>query len=531
MPNTNQNLYGKVTITHGTNDNKTFGERFLGTLSYYWKALQNTYTLITQYNASNDPNAFHRLLIDEYAKIPDGKLKVLNIPLAAPNKTLSERVIGIGNPVIIKALRQVPRIETVSDSFYENHPEAVKISGGIPFGTALEAIGMGILSAKEEVHFPFTQQMIATLTISSIKNSNAKSGTYQAHFIDVVKEETDIMLASISANQPTSLDFRFYALKIFLRGFYPNATWEDDWIRALSDVIEDVSDAAFKYITNPYTGLEALRVKAKTQLDPFIERLMQEDQSFYLSKEYCENEINTQEIQRQIIVSLLFAGGDNIKKFTDHVLVEFGKTNIRENNLKEPVSEAQLKLMIKEVGRLFTTIYAQPGTALEDFTIHYQNDNAHIDEKIEVHTGDLLHLTTFHANKDPLEWGPFADTFNVEENAKHYAELNPLSTFGSGSRICRGKTVTLTIIEYMVSELMKKFTWEARVDGKPDFHPNEFGFNNGIPGEITYLFRERNELKAEIKINHSPLLYGNSSSQPKTPAIEPMIQQRMANRN
>lgn len=491
MPATNEGMdENKVIITRtNTPSQDSYIKWAKDKLYDYGRAVSNTYQLIMNFNAKNDPNAFHSLLQSEFDTLSPNEVKILEIPVLAPGKDkICQRIVSIGNPVILAELRKIPRAETVNPDYFTRNLNIPKISGGRAFGSVLEAIGMGILSAEHELHSPFTQEMITTLTIRSIEETPSKAeNSHKPWFIKVVKEETQLLINTIKqeaeSQQQSSPDFRFYALKIFLRGFYPNASWSDEWIRHLSQAIEDISDSAFKHVVDPYADVEKLRKEAKLRLDPFIDLIMQEDQSFFLSKDYVAQ--TEQDLLRQIIISLLFAGGDNIKKYLDHIFVEFGNESIRNHYLKEKPDAEYLKILIQEVGRLHTTIYAQPGKALEDFTIEYKG------KKILIKAGDELHYTTWVANRDTMEWGPKAEEFNPEEHQPHYAKLNPLATFGSGSRVCRGKSLTLAIIEYLTEQALELFSWDALVNGEKNHHPTEFNFNNGVKGKMTYTFRPR----------------------------------------
>lgn len=494
----NKKIDNKVTITTLNTGNENAVGWVINKLYDYKKAMSNTYHLAREYGAGKDPNAFHKFLQDEYAKIPKNKLKVLTLPVLAPSSTqICQRVLAIGNPVILAALRQIPREETVNPSYYEKHPNVPKIGGGRAFDSVLEAIGMGVLSTEDKIHSPFTQQMIATLTIKSIDNNENQFADNAAKkwFVSVVKQETEQLMMLIkraaTRNERLALDFRFYALKIFLRGFYPDTSWDDSWIQTLSQTIEEVSDLAFKCMMDPYANLENLRQEAKKRLDPYINKIMEQDQSFYLSKEYVDK--TDKEILKQIIISLLFAGGDNINKFLGHAFVVFGSEQIRNTYLREKPNNETLETLIAEVGRLYTTIHAQPGKALEDFVIQYRG------EKIYIKAGDELHYTTWQANTDEMEWGPYANEFNPDENKKHYKALNPLATFGSGSRVCRGKSITLAIINYFVSKVLDEFQWEAYVDGQKNYHPTELNFNNGVAGKIECIFYPKKELAFSSK--------------------------------
>ena len=501
MPATNQGM-DKNTVTITRTDaprQDSYFKWVKDKLFDYGRAASNTYQLLVNFNAQKDPNAFHHLLQSEFDALAEDEVKILEVPVLAPGKDkICQRIVSIGNPVILAALRKIPRVETVDADYFTRNPDTPRISGGRAFGSVLEAIGMGILSAEHELHAPFTQEMIAALTIRSIKETSSQTEkSHKPWFIKVVKEETQLLINAMKqaaeSQQQFSPDFRFYALKIFLRGFYPNASWKDEWIHQLSKTIEEVSDAAFQHVVNPYADVEKLRKEAKLKLDPFIDLIMQEDQSFFLSKNYVTD--TQPEILRQIVISLLFAGGDNIKKYLDHIFIEFGNESIRNRYLKEKPDAGYLKILIEEIGRLHTTIYAQPGKALEDFTIEYKG------KKILIKTGDELHYTTWVANCDTMEWGPKAEEFNPEEHQPQYAKLNPLATFGSGSRVCRGKSLTLAIIEYLTGQALELFSWTAFVDGKENYHPTEFNFNNGVKGEMTYTFNSR--LDEQLSVSES----------------------------
>lgn len=487
-----------VTIKRLTQENSNLFVRLAGfitgKISDYINGARNAYTLYMNYEGGVDPNAFHHFLMDRYIMAPTDAIKVFEMPFLAPSFVegqIYKSVVSIGNPLIIEALRLIPRAETMRPGFLG--PDTPRIGGGRAFDNVLEAIGMGVLSAEYALHQAFTQQMISTLSIKSIdpQSTSFIGNPFKIHFIHVVKEETQIVLdqivQSVERNEVVKLDFRQYALRIFLRGFYPESKWSDEWIRSLSQLIQDISNEAFLCIMNPYSNVEVLREDAKRRLDPMIDEIMLQDQSYYLSQAFVAE--NDPEIIRQIIISLLFAGGDNIKKFMDHVFVEMGSDKFHKLYPNNEIYNEELDLIIKEIGRLYTTIYAQPGVALDDFVIKYRS--ADRNARFIIRAGTELHYSTWLANRDKAEWGEATDDFNPEAHRALYSKLNPLSTFGSGIRRCRGKDVTLAIIHYALSEVTQQFTWESRVDGLPNRHPTEFNFNNGVAGEITYLFTRK----------------------------------------
>lgn len=248
---------------------------------------------------------------------------------------------------------------------------------------------------------------------------------------------------------------------------------------------------------NPYSDLDKLEKDAEVILAPFIDVIMQLKQS-YLSTNYIaslENEFGhekTLKMLREIIISLLFAGGDNIKKYLDHVMVEFGSEAIKATYLSgNAITRDDFNDMITEVGRFFPVIYAQPGKALDDFVIEYQK-GAH-QKTIYVRKGDELHFTTFQANVDEMEWGADAKKFDPKEHKPLYRTNNATALFGGYSRRCRGQSITLSIIHYFMEEVSRRFTWTSRVDGKTNNHPTEFNFNYGVKGGITYQFVARPE--------------------------------------
>lgn len=487
----------------------------------YTLAAANAYELVTQYHADKDPNAFHHMLVERFKQMQPEDFKVLEIPVFSPSISdpkFCQRVIAIGNPVILQKLREIPRTE--NSNLDEEDSTLPRIHGGRPFGGVLSAIGMGILSAPELVHQAFISEMLDVLGITVIDKNRHQSNEdtpeetktrnqFKQHFMDVVIDETNKLIDQIEkniGNPDFKIDFRLYALTIFLKGFYREKQWDAAWISELSQVIEDVSNAAFTAIMNPYSDLKALEKEAADKLAPYIDEIMQLKQS-YLSSSYIEELEKTvgpeekNKILREIIISLLFAGGDNIKKYLDHVMVEFGNDEIKKEYLSAgEISRDALHDMITEVGRLYPVIYAQPGKALDDFVIEYEKGD--YKKTIYVRKGDELHFTTFQANVDEMEWGADAKRFNPVVHKPLYRTNNATGLFGGHSRRCRGQSVTLSIIHHFIEQACERFQWATKVDDEPNVHPTEFNFNYGVKGSITYDFIKR-ENTHTLRVNAS----------------------------
>lgn len=481
MPETKEK--NEVLIVRVTNS-QNYWNWVRNKISSYQQAIKNTFRLLTRFNGSQDPNAFHNMLEEDFKNMAQDEIKISSYTMVAPNRhQLTQRIVSIANPIVLEALRRIPRYETVDPVYFDEHPTVPKIGGGRAFNTVLEAIGMGILSAEHEAHSAFNQEMISALTLTSM-DAKAITGTHanlKKSVINSIEAETQALKTRIHSSLapvPLSIDFRTFALKILLKGFYPKYQWADFWIEQLSSLIETISDQAFRHVVNPYAPIEKLRQSAKRQLAPYLKLILSQDQSLLFSEDYLQN--ISVEIQEQILISLLFAGGDNIKKYLDHLFIELAKAN-----LEAPLSKEDLQAYITETGRLYTTIYAQPGKALEDFTIQFEG------KTYTILKGDEIHYSTWVANRDTKEWGEDGSEFNPYRVENKNKKLNPLATFGSGSRVCRGKTLTLTIVEYVAQEFMKDFCWQAFVDDIPETHPTEFNFNNGVQGRLEYIFRAR----------------------------------------
>ncbi|MFC3909229.1 hypothetical protein ACFORL_09110 [Legionella dresdenensis] len=538
------------------------------------QGIANTYQLVTRFSGGTDPNAFHNFLMAQYDKLPADTLEVLLLPMFTPNipvkklyatlvnaivkgipltKALAEldihltqNVIAFGNPVILDALRRIPRAENTSEQYYIDNPEVPRISGGRAFDSVLKAIGMGILSAPHDIHSLFTQQMIETLTIQSIDTNKYQNNPFKQRFVNIVKDETEQLLKQFRVQAQKkefyTPDFLTYSLSIFLKGFYPppdgvreEDNWPKEWVEKLAKKIEVVSDMAFKCIMDPYSDTEALRSKAEEILGSDIDLIMERDQFHYLDKkyfdqisavlkknhpDYSEDEINCEirQIQRQIIISLIFAGGDNIKKFLDHCFVELGRDEIKKKyidsdylNAPDPkVRRTNFDNLLKEIARHYTTIFAQPGKALDDFVVTYKG------QSFFVAKGTDLHYTTWQANLSS-EWGPFAKEFNPEKNVGEHRDLNPLATFGGHERVCRGLTFTWAEAWYVIFKVLQEFSITSQVNNKEDCHPTKFGFNNGLDGTPAYLFIPR-AAKAEKRVAEDSF-FGSRQKKPRTEGV------------
>ena len=456
----------------------------------YYEGLSNALS-ISKLSTIYGANAAHYFIDEGYKKLfwenfgrtTQGfspKLNVFQFPVLAPGfRQVYTNVVAIGNPVVLEALRTIPRYEVTDHEAPALESDLPRIAGGYSF-QVLDAIGMDILSTVHLKHVQFTQDMIRLLTFKK--------------FEDAIIKNSKVLLAQVDMAQrkgeKVSLDFRVYALKIFLNGFFPGYQVKNKWVKQLSAAIEKVSGMAFASIMNPYSDLEKLKLEAMVILDPFLNDLLKIKnsnlrESLRTLLEGVEKE-EQDKIYKQVIIALLFAGGDNVKKYLDHTLVELGSKRVREEYLnKESLTKEEIASYVEETGRLYTTIYAQPGKAIDAFTIEYRG------ETIYVPAGSELHYTTYQANVDTSEFGADAREFHPERYARYKSEgtrLTHLATFGSGNRVCRGKAITLGIVKYMVTELLQKYRWSAYVNGAENSHPTELGFNNSVRGEIEYKF-------------------------------------------
>lgn len=436
------------------------------------------------------PNAAHQFIDEGYLKLSNEnqelkaqglppKLNIFQFPVYLPGRD-QVNIVAIGNPVVLEALREIPRYEITDQNTPSKTPDMPRIAAGYSF-QVLDAIGMDILSAAHLKHRDFIHSMISLLTFKNFESSLVENSKELLDQIDFAQKN----------GQLVSLDFRVYALKIFLGGFFPGHQFDIQWIGQLSEAIETVSNLAFASIMNPYSDLEKLKQSAMEILDPFLNHLVKLENSFLKNsiKSLLENveEGTQEETYKQVITALLFAGGDNVKKEFDHSLITLGSQFVRGKYLnRDTLTKEEITSYIEEVTRLYTTIYAQPGKAIDGFTIEYRG------EIITVPAGSELHYSTYEANVDPSEFGDDADEFYPERYARYKKEgkrLAHLATFGSGNRICRGKAITLGIVKYMVTQLLQKYRWNAYVDGIENSHPTKFGFNNGVPGKVEYFFQ------------------------------------------
>lgn len=522
-------------------------------MAYLGMSLANTFQVAIWFKGYKDPHAFQDFLTAAYAKVPNDALEIIQLPMLLPKFPLDEiiqavinsivydiplneslaqceiqllqQVIAFGTPSVVNALRKIPRFETTPAEFYVNNPTVPKISGGAAFSSVLEAVGMGILSAESHTHALFDQQMIKTLTIQSFDSpTKYQDNPFKSHFIAVAREKTDELIEQFKTHAENkerfTPDFLSFSLSIFLNGFYPPENesqqvenWSEDFITGLAKAIAEVSNEAFLCIMRPNPSTDNLRMHAYEQLNPFINKIMERKQNFYLSDEFV-NKMSTEEL-RQIIISLLFAGGDNIKKYLDHCFVEFGRDDIKQKYLRsEQIFDKKwpenLNLLLKEVARLYTTIYAQPGKVMEDFVIESEG------VKMLVPAGTELHLTTWQANRS-REWGEFANEFNPEQNSQHYRKKKPLGTFGSDNRVCRGQTLAYELVKLVVSRCLAEFEIESFVDNKKDYHPQVKGFNNGIGGNPEYLFKPREKVPATLPIAEAGFFALDSRQQEESP--------------
>jgi len=462
------------------------------------EAISNTKQLVSEYDAANDPNAFHGYLKALYGRTSEG---IIDFSLLQPTwNGLTQRIIAIRNIEVIQFFLKYKRAETMAPTELEEALRANDkpvLRGGRSF-QILEKIGMGILSSEADIHKPFIGVMRKVLGIRHMdENKYAKDPfkEFKVHFIQTIKSQTskliDEIMKSKESGKPFKPDFLSYALAIFVNGFYPNLKWTNKRIRNFSKVIEEVSDLAFKGMMNPYTDEEEIRTQANKKLSLYIDLLLEQDQRFYLGKEYVDElvEKDQEHLLREIIIALLFAGGDNIRKFLEHAFIELGSDRVRDNYLMGEINDELIENLMKETARLYTTIYAQPAVAANNFQLK-------VDGKIfNITEGTVFHFSTFASNVYEKTWGEDANEFNpTRYNQKGLP--NPYQTFGSINRRCEGKFVTKSIVKNLLKEVLmnSELRWKAKVDGKENSHQTEFGFNNGTPGNIEFYF-ESNDLK------------------------------------
>lgn len=495
------NSFPTVTINKVQEVPQSWG-KFLSETPYkVYQAVKNTGTLI--WNFPGDINGIHKFMDDYHSKQPIEDRTVYELFFASPS--LSEpikKVMVVVDPLILKEIRKIPRGEVVSKEYLEEHAAQPCINGGRPFGAALKAIKMGILSEKQVVHDPFLFKMKSVLGIHTIENAKfeGESKEFKERYTKVAKEEVAHIMKqiedSIVEDKEISLDFGFLNLKIWLRAFFPDlliegdkipedeekkyVKFDDKRIRELLKTITEVSDWAFQAIMNPLINTDELAKRAEQKLNVYFDDLLKLDQSFYLGKEYVSS--TDPEILKEILVSLLFAGADNIKKYLDHVMVEFGNEEIRQKWLNDKLTDQEIKNYITEVIRLYTVIYAQPGVVSEPFDVEVEGRTYHFSKGADIHYNTKL------ANRNEKRWGADANIFNPTEHKKYFESLNAEATFGGGHRRCEGKYVTKALGYYVISQILRKYGWSTRVDDQPNYHPTELNFNNGVKGNITYKF-------------------------------------------
>lgn len=464
----------------------------------YGRAIANTAILAWKYNARKDPNAFHHLLNDLYRALPPNKTKVLKVPVISPKlypPQIVQEVVAIGNAPILLAIEQIPCSQS-NQTWYTQHPDKPKIKRGRAFSSILEAIGMGVLTANEEIHNAFLNQM-HSLSFASLNNPNAIHHEFQTNTLEVITNETNALIKQIeersASNEPIEIDFLVFSLKILLKSFYPNTEWNDEaWIGRLARAIEEVSHQAFKHIMDPYSNMEKLRQIAAAHLDEYIDKILEDNKPAYLTPEYVRD--TSTEIKKQIIIALLFAGGDNIRRLIEHCLVEFGQQGTFKKYFADGVAYSDLLTYMKEVERLYTIIFAQPGEAEESFTIEYEG------ERFKVKAGDHLHYTTWIATTDEKEWGPHAREFNPEANKDKHAELQADLTFGAKQRRCRGKIFTHKVAPELLMAIMNQFEIRSYVGGNEGVHPIKYDFNTEVDGAVKIRYTRRLQQTIEKEV-------------------------------
>ncbi|WP_112220425.1 cytochrome P450 [Legionella quinlivanii] len=482
-------------------DNRNILSRTIGKMIQkaddYSSAVTNTFVLAFKYNAGKDLNAFHHFLEDRYRALPKDKTKILDVPVISPSifpPRLVQRVVAIGNPRVLLEIEKLPCAQSFK-KWYEDNPERPAIKRGRAFSSILEAIGMGILTEDQKIHDDFLDQM-HSLQFSGVKDPKHPNHQFQTNFLEVIKKETGDLIETIKArsvnNEPIELDFLVFSLKIFLKSFYPKSDWSnEEWIDQLARQIEHVSHEAFKNIMNPYGNIQSLRELAAKHLDPFIDKILEDEEPAYLSADYVKR--TSRDIKKQIIIALLFAGGDNIRRLIEHGLVKFGQDEIYQKYFAKGVTLSDLQTYVKELERLLTIIYAQPGEAEEDFVIEFEG------EEFAVKQGDQLHYTTWIATTDEKEWGEHAREFNPEANKDKHKELRADLTFGANRRRCRGNIVTHEIIYELFMRILNQFEIESFVGGQKGVHPMKKDFNNEVDGPVTVRYTPKAAQTLEVE--------------------------------
>ncbi|KTD47923.1 Cytochrome P450 [Legionella quinlivanii] len=482
-------------------DNRNILSRTIGKVIQkakdYSSALTNTIALVFKYNAGKDLNAFHHLLEDRFRELPIDQTKILDVPVISPSifpPRLVQRVVAIGNPYVLLEIEKLPCAQSFK-KWYEDNPEKPPIKRGRAFSSILEAIGMGILTEDQKIHDDFLDQM-HSLQFSGVKDPKHPNHQFQTNFLEVIKKETDDLIETIKArsgnNEAIELDFLVFSLKIFLKSFYPKSDWSDEnWINQLARQIENVSHEAFKNIMDPYGNIQSLRALAAKHLDPFIDKILEDEEPAYLSADYVKR--TSRDIKKQIIIALLFAGGDNIRRLIEHGLVKFGQDEIYQKYFSKGVTPSDLQTYVKELERLITIIYAQPGEAEEDFVIEFEGEEFFVKE------GDQLHYTTWIATTDEKEWGEHAREYNPEANKDKHKELKADLTFGANRRRCRGNIVTHEIIHELFMRILNEFEIESFVNGQKGIHPMKKDFNNEVDGPVTVRYTPKAAQKPGVE--------------------------------
>lgn len=458
-------------------------------ISEFTHALWDTAELLFYWKGIRDPNALHYQLTARYEAIPHDQPRVTNLTYFRPRWKngrfhLFEEIVGIANCPMIMHLLERPRYEN-NTNYYDNHPDAPRVGGGDPFNEVLKAAGMGILSEDGELHAKFIFEM-HQLTFDYHKTY--AEGSFQALCISNIKKQVGLFIKEVKENTNTgkqvSYDFLPYALRILLPSFYPTGHWDDDFINGLANAITIYSDRAFQCIMNPYLSKADLKRDTDAAFEPFVCELLKHKPTYLRTKFY--EEYKNSDVLKQIITSLLFAGGDNIKKYLDHVLVMFGKESVRTQFLQQPITSEFLDDCIREVTRLKTIIFAQPGVALDSFMLEYEGREYFIPE------GANIHLSTYAALTDPYEWGEKFNEFDPIAHKEKHKELNAELTFGAKRRHCKGKVLSTIVVKETVGALLDTAEWTSYLNNNPDHnHETEFNFNNSLKEKATYVFRSK----------------------------------------
>ncbi len=331
-----------ITISHGyslTNMMTWASEK----LADYCYAAHDTYRLINEFDGASNRDALHQLIQHTYDNFPADDVKVFVIRMLEPGyHQIVQRIVVIADPLISKRLRQYPHSETFYPSYYNEHPDIPKINGGNA-SVVLNAIGMGMHSNYSKYHSFYQIIMSNILNIQRIKPEKYKYDAFKLHFVKITALKTKKLIHEINFNMSNVINFRMFSLSLFITAFFPDMTFDSDWLKELSDTIEDISNLAFTHLINSYANKDELKKFSDMRLYPFLDKMMRENQSIYLGKDYFDF---SKEIQREIIIALLFLCND-IEKYLNHIFVEFGSRCANENYLNKPLNENNILDMMK----------------------------------------------------------------------------------------------------------------------------------------------------------------------------------------